>query len=238
MQRNLKSTNISMVTVKGISRVKKIIFAITLLSLSALQSEDAVVKKMVYESTTKGEAIQTLWNIHPKENQVVIKGIKKDKKIDIVYAPDFSLMEYTEKEGVDDSLFIEKVGPCLIVKSHQKGRDKILSHKIGEKPWVQEFTFGMQKFIGQKAKTFEFYIVYPKDLSMQEMVATKEIVEEIEILGKKHKTQRVKITLTGFKKQFWKAQAWFDVDTGLLVQYRANEGPRTPYTDIQILEGG
>lgn len=218
--------------------MKRLLLAITVLYSSCLLGEEKEVKKLVYESTTKGEAIKTLWNLEEKEGKTLIQGVKKDRKTDLVYSSDFSLLEFTEKVGIEESLSIEKVGPCLIVKSHQKGKNKILSHKIGDKPWIQEFTFGFQNFIKQKSKTFEFYIIYPKDLSMQEMVITKEVVEEIEVAGKKHQTQKVKITLTGFKKQFWKAQAWFDMTTGLLVQYRANEGPRTAYTDIQMLEGG
>lgn len=218
--------------------MKRLLLALTVLYFPLIKAEQPEVKKLVYQSTTKGESIQTRWEMYEKEGKTFMEGIKKERKTDLIYSADGSLLQFTEKVGTEDFLSIEKVGPCLIVKSHQKGKDKILSHKIGDKPWLQEFNFGLQNFIKQKTKVLEFYIIYPKDLSMQEMVVTKEIVEEIEVAGKKQQAQKVKITLTGFKKQFWKAQAWFDLTTGLLVQYRANEGPRTPYTDIEMLEGG
>ena len=42
--------------------------------------------------------------------------------------------------------------------------------------------------------------------------------------------------LQGQEKRFWKAEAWFDVKTKLMVQYRSNEGPRTPMTEVILLD--
>lgn len=192
-------------------------------------------QKIVYESVTKGESIQAFWNVEKKEGKSAMDCVKKDKKIHVEYLLDNSLSNYTESMS-DRSLCIEKTGPCLIVKNSEKGKEKVLSHRIGNKTWIQEFHFGFQNFIRSEKKSCDFCIVYPKDLALHEMVAIKEGEEELEISGKKYKTQKVKITLSGFKKQFWKAHAWFDKESALLVRYKANEGPRTPYTETSLIQ--
>lgn len=193
-------------------------------------------QKMIYESVTKGEAIKAFWNLEEKEDKIHIKIVKKEKNIAMKCLPDFSLISYVEKTGDDKELSIEKSGPCLIVRKSEKGKEKMLSHKINKMPWVQEFTLGFQSFIQDKKQVYEFCIVYPKDLALHEMIATKEGEEELDIGGKKYTTQKVKITLAGIKKSFWKAYAWFDKKNALLVQYKANEGPRTPYTETSLVE--
>ncbi|MBS0626845.1 MAG: hypothetical protein JSS09_01375 [Verrucomicrobia bacterium] len=193
-------------------------------------------KKMIYESVTKGEVIKAFWDLVEKEDKIDIKVVKQEKNISMKCLSDFSLISYVEKVGNDKEFSIEKSGPCLIVRRSEKGKDKMLSHKINKMPWIQEFTLGFQGFIKDKKQTCEFCIVYPKDLALHEMIATKEGEEELEIGGKKYTTQKVKITLAGIKKNFWKAYAWFDKKTAVLVQYKANEGPRTPYTETSLIE--
>lgn len=208
---------------------------LAILAMSLLFCVNGIAnQKIIYESVTKGESIQAFWSIEKKENKSEMDCVKKDKKIHVEYLLDNSLSNYTE--GTSEKNFcIEKTGPCLIVKNSEKGREKVLSHRIGNKLWIQEFNFGFQNFIRSEKKSCDFCIVYPKDLALHEMVATKEGEEEIQIAGKKYKTQKVKITLDGFKKQFWKAYAWFDKETALLVRYKANEGPRTPYTETSLI---
>ena len=60
--------------------------------------------------------------------------------------------------------------------------------------------------------------------------------ETVEVAGTKYNAQKVKVTLTGFKKNFWKAQLWFDKESHLLIRYRANEAPGTPYTETTLIE--
>ncbi len=193
-------------------------------------------EKITYESVTKGEAFKAFWSLNKQENGIKIKALKKEKEVEMECLADFSLVNYCEKKKDGKELTITKTGPCLIVKNYEKGKEKILSHKIENKLWIQEFTFGFQGFIKGKQKTCDFCIVYPKDLALHEMVATKEGDEELTVAGNKYDTYRVRITLAGFKKKFWKAYGWFDKKSGLLVQYKANEGPRTPYTETSLIE--
>jgi hypothetical protein len=67
------------------------------------------------------------------------------------------------------------------------------------------------------------------------MIATKLDVEDLTINGKIYNAQKLKITLQGFKKRFWKAEVWYDTATHLMLRYKANEGPGTPITDTIFL---
>lgn len=194
-------------------------------------------QKIVYQSVTSGEKTMVQWQVKETEEDVLkISGISKGSDIEIECSRDFFLNSYSEKMGAANSLSLTKEGKVLIVDSQEKGKQKLKSYKIGDTPWVQDFKFGLQTFLGSKDKSYNFYILNPKDLALHEMVATKDLEEVLDIGDKKYNAQRVKITLTGFKKKFWKAMAWFDKESLLLIKYRANEGPGTPYTEVTLLE--
>ncbi len=199
-------------------------------------AEGFAEQKLVYESVTKGDSVKVFWGSEEKENKIHIKIVKKEKNVTMECMPDFSLLKYSEKIGDLRELNISKEGPCLIVRNFEKGKERMLSHKIDKMPWVQEFTFGFQDFVKSNKKSYEFCIIYPKDLALHEMIATKEEEEEVEIEGVKYDTQKVKITLAGFKKSFWKGYAWFDRKSAMMVRYKANEGPRTPYMETSLVK--
>ena len=66
------------------------------------------------------------------------------------------------------------------------------------------------------------------------MIATKQGLEPLDVHGKTHQALRIKITLTGFKKMFWHADLWFDLQAGDLLKYMATEGPNTPLSTITL----
>ncbi len=193
-------------------------------------------QKITYQSCCSKEVVRMDWSLEKKEDKIHLNGKRKGEEIQMEYSSDFLLLSYLEKKEPSKELDIVKEGPCLIIRSRDKGKEKIKSFKVGSTPWVQDWKFGLQNFLKGDRKEFSFYVVSPKDLSVYEMVATKEIEEELNLEGRKYVAQKVKITLKGFKKKFWKAQTWFDKENLLMLKYRANEGPGTPMTEITLLE--
>jgi hypothetical protein len=159
-------------------------------------------------------------------------GKNRGNDIQLKYSPSFSLLHYIETGASVKSFEVVRDGALLIINNQSKTK----TLKIGNLPWVQEFKFGFKPFLQNSDREFVFGIVYNKDNTLQEMVATKEKMETIVVNNQTYETQKLKITLTGFKKRFWKAEAWFDVKTQLMVQYRANEGPRTPVTEVTLMD--
>jgi hypothetical protein len=194
-------------------------------------------QKIVYQSVTSGEKTQAEWQVKDQgENQVHISGVSKGSDIEMECLKGYLLQSYSEKTGSSRLLSIAKEEQVLIVNFLENGKQKLKSYKIGKTPWVQEFKFGFQSFLQAEQKTYNFYILNPKDLALHEMVATKDGEETLSLEGKSYDTQKIKITLTGFKKKFWKAYAWFDKQSLWMVKYRANEGPGTPYTEITLVK--
>jgi hypothetical protein len=147
----------------------------------------------------------------------------------------YSFLSFTEKVDQDREFKVSREGSTLKVQFKEKGKEKTKNYDIGQTPWIQEFKFGFQPFLSSNQKEYKFYIINPKDLGLHGMVATKEQVEELTIEGKKYLTQKLKVTLQGFKKKFWRAEVWFDQETQMMVKYKANEGPGTPTTEITLL---
>ncbi len=203
----------------------------------ALSSLGFSEEQIVYESISGGKSTVVEWSIQKEKDKICLKGKGSDKTVIIECLEDYILINYLEKFSPSKEFSIVKEGPCLLIKSLDGGKEKLKSFKIGKTPWVQNFKFGFQPFLKGSQKETTFYIVNPKDFDAHEMIATKEAEEEVEVSGKVYQTQKVKITLAGFKKKFWKAQAWFDQKTLLLVKYRANEGPGTAYTETFLIEG-
>ncbi len=193
-------------------------------------------KKVMYQSKTSGKSRNSEWSVKTKNDGVFVNGKTLNSNINIELSSELSFLSYAEKTEKDRDFEIRRDGPCLFISGRNKGADVLKSFRIGNDLWIQDFKFGLQPFLKGKKKESTFHLVSPKDLDIHELIATKEFEEVIEVEGEKYKTQRVKITLTGFKKRFWKANAWFDKETHLLVRYRSNEGPGTPHTEVTLLK--
>lgn len=193
-------------------------------------------KKMVYDSCTAGVSTKTDWTIITGGDKVFLDGKNPRSDIKIECSPNYSLLRYFEKSDPSSKeLDIRKEGPYLMIKSKEKGKEKTKSFKIGDTPWVQEFKFGFREFLQGNQKEYTFYIVNPKDLDVHEMIATKESIEKLEVRGVMYNAQKVKVTLKGFKKRFWKAYVWFDKELVHMIRYLANEGPGTSYTETDLV---
>lgn len=188
---------------------------------------------LTYKTSIEGIETKTDWIIAQPSEKIAINGQNKGSDIKVEYSPSFSLLQYTELQANQSLFEILKEENQLVIKNKNTLVKRL---KLGNLPWIQEFKFGLHPFLSSDKKEFPFCIVYAKDNSLHEMVASKEKEEVLNIEGRKYETQKLKITLKGFKSRFWKAEAWFDKHTHFLVKYKANEGPRTPYTEVTLFE--
>ncbi len=185
-----------------------------------------------YQGVLSGVKTLTKWIIADTDNKIEISGQNRGNEIKLEYTPTFDLQLFIEKEP-DTSLFeVQRDGSQLSIKN----RNVAKTIKIGSTPWIQEFKFGFTPFLKSTARKIDFVIVYKKNTSIHEMVATKEKLEKLLVGEKKYDTQKLKITLRGFKKRFWKAEVWYDTKTNILIKYRANEGPGTPHTEVTLVQ--
>ncbi len=190
-------------------------------------------QNFIYESSTEGKDSQSVdWSLKEESDKIEIKGKNRGNVVEFEYSPSFSLLHYIETNSSTLLFDIVQKGSELFVKNN--GKTKNL--RLGKLPWIQEFKFGFRPFLEKSEKELSFNIVYSKDNSLHEMVATKEAIETLHVKGKTYETQKLKITLKGFKKRFWKAEAWYDLKTLMLVKYKSNEGPGTPFVEVSLLD--
>jgi len=190
-----------------------------------------------YTSATDGKNVSTDWSITKEQDHLVISGKSSDgSTAEIQTSDSYQLEIFKQKDpnkGYD--LTASRKGNTLTVTGLVKQDPKTKVYDIGRTPWVQEFAFGFRNFLKDKETEYKFEILHPKDFDIHDMIATKEYVEDLTINGKTYKAQKLKITLQGFRKRFWKADVWYDLETLELLRYKANEGPGTPITETILI---
>ncbi|MBM3207444.1 MAG: hypothetical protein FJZ57_02405 [Chlamydiae bacterium] len=193
---------------------------------------------LCYQSVTEKNAIDTEWKIESVSTGFNIEGISSNKSTSSLKTDkDFFLENFIQKDpakGYD--IEAKRTGSTLTISAKDKKGQRTKTYDIGSTPWVQEFTFGFKDFLNSKKNEYKFEILHPKNLEIHDMIATKESLEDVTIDGKEYNTQKLKITLQGFKKRFWKAEVWYDTTTKNLIRYKANEGPGTPITELIFIE--
>lgn len=208
------------------------------LFLPPLAGEEKMI--YVYEKDIEGKSSKTTWAVEEKNKNLHIQGTSGSGETLIITTPPLHTQSFSHQSKSQKSeYYIHRDGSYLFAKRIENGKVHQKEFKIGNDFWLQEFDFSMRPFILSKADSLKFYIVHPTDLSLHHMIATKSHqLDRINIKGKVHELLKVKITLTGFKKMFWKAELWFDQNTGDLVKYMANEGPNTPMHVITLFSKG
>ena len=200
------------------------------------QEEIASKTTYIYEKKKEGRSYKTTWVVEKKEREFYIKGVSGGGKTFIISSYPMNTHRFSFKSHDKTKEYsIVRKGSYLIATLKNPYRTIYKEFKIGNRLWLQEFDFSFRPFILSKNSYFKFYIVHPKKLSLHHMIATKENeFEDIQINHKHFHAIKVKVTLTGLKKLFWKADLWFEKETGDLLKYVANEGPNTPLSIITL----
>ena len=191
---------------------------------------------LTYQSKTAGKVREVQWEVQDDDEQFLVSGKTLGSNVAMTLSQDFSFLEYEEQSKPRRDFSIKRRGSTLFLKGTKLGKKIVKTYSIGQDYWVQEFNFGLRPLLNSPKKTMTFHIISPKDFAIHELVATKEGEEVIQVGESEYVTEKVKITLTGFKKRFWKGLIWFDKERNVLVRYKANEGPGTPYTETTLLE--
>lgn len=196
-------------------------------------------QSLEYVSITEGKENKTNWNIQKTESgfEALSSSLPSHEKTTIQLSPTYTLFQIEQENPVKAQTFkAHRENDLLITSCVVKQKSKTKTHKIGQKAWVQEFTFGFKDFLASSDREYKFEILHPQNLDMHDMIAIKQYEEDLTIDGTAYKALKMKITLQGFKGKFWKADAWYDRETHRLLRYRANEGPGTPITETLFLQ--
>lgn len=191
----------------------------------------------IYHKDIEGRESKSTWTLdfQEKENILHINGDSLSGKTLIITTPERVTQSFTYQSKNKKSQYsIHRDGDYLIASREVNGERTERQFHIRNGSWVQEFDFCFKPYVLSNFRDFKFSIIHPKKMSLHNMIATKQGFEQININGKIYDALKVKVTLTGFKKMFWHANLWYDVQAGDLIKYMANDGPNTPLSTITL----
>ena len=224
--------------IKGVEMKNLKLFLFFSFFITPLLAKEKVDSKMVYiyQREIKGKNSKTTWTVEEKGQKLHIQGLSDSGKTVVITALPLNTKSFSYQSKKEKNAYqIDRNGPFLCAKRTENGHTMQKKFNIGNDFWIQEFDFSMRAFILSKADSLKFYTVHPTRLSLHHMVATKSSkVEKVVIRDHSYETVQVRVTLIGIKKMLWKAELWFDLKTGDLLRYRANEGPNTPTSVISL----
>ncbi|KPK33288.1 MAG: hypothetical protein AMS24_01540 [Chlamydiae bacterium SM23_39] len=203
-------------------------FLFLFISLFFFEKAYSINYTYTYEETIKNRSNEYQIFLKKKIKEICITSSDRYSDIKIIYSPSFFTEKYFYKSKNKNLNFsILKQKKDLLVKGYKNGKIFKKKYKLKD-PWIQQFSFGLKPFILSKEKKIYFCLISPKNFSKQDMLA-KKIKKELFYIGeKKYTSQKIHISLPGFKKIFWKATCWFDIENGDLLKYEGNNGPKTP----------
>lgn len=166
------------------------------------------------EKTDTGYIIKEAHNgdssiFHTDESFATLKWIKKnpDKNTDIT---------------------AERVGERIIVSGKVENKEINKNIKIDEKPWLQEWNAGFQKFIKSGDQKYVFWALDPTAMKrVTTFQLEKKKSETISINGKNVETFYAWLSPTSkmIRKLFWEGEGWsYGKSDGFCVQQKDEDG--------------
>ncbi len=126
--------------------------------------------------------------------------------------------EHTEVKAVRRGNAIHLVGTV-------NGRPVDKLFKIDSAPWFQAMSVCLRAMVFSNASKMEFWILRPDTLKPHKLIAEKQGVDTMPVLGKPAEVQQITIGLPGMLAPFWSATYWFKKEDGVFVKYEGPHGP-------------
>ena len=192
-------------------------------------------KTYTYDEIVNNKNTSSTWTVENKKQQLIIVGKSKKNTTTITTNQNYSFQKYQYISSDKKTNYtISKKNGALHCEGIVNGKKQRKTHNIGNTAWIQQFSFGLYPLASSSKKELRFYSVNPKDFSINKLIATKKGTENLYIKDKKYSSQKMLITLPGFKGLFWEAYIWFNAKTHEFLKYKGDEGPNTPTTTILL----
>lgn len=190
-----------------------------------------------YEKTENDKKEKIKINVETKENDFHLSFQTAENKISAVCDPNGNFKTFRCHFLENDlRYYIKRQNDLLLIKGKQNGQLIRKSHAIKDKHWIQDFFLGLKPFLKSGNQKMIFYLINPKDLSLNKMTARKYRKENIRVNGKNYKTQKVIIHPKGFKSIFFKEKLWYDLKTYQLIKYEGRDYLTLENCSISLLQ--
>ncbi len=215
--------------------MKKALFLVFLLSCSFL-SQLLPSTSLIYEESIGEQKLKTTYHISEKDGKRIIESDDAKESYSMTFSTNYQIekMVYSSKEN-DNQYQISLQNSVVFFEGKVDGKQRAKSFPLTNRPWMQNFIFGLLPFAASNQTSYSFFIINTKDLLAYQMRAKKMEMATITVQNQPYKAQRIEIRLAGFKGLFWKAELWFDTETHQMILYQTNEGPNTPMTTLEFV---
>lgn len=187
-----------------------------------------------YEEQTGNKKSYFTWVLEEGEKSIKIVADEDESITTLNFTKNFVMYRYAFKSKIEPTEYVFSLNKNILTANGKVNNLQMSEEYPLKTRWIQQFGFGLRPFVFSEKKSMEFTLLTIDKFEEQKMIATKEGNELVSSNGKTYDTIKISLSLTGFKKMFWKARLWYDSKTGILVKYTANKGPNTPTTTIML----
>jgi hypothetical protein len=183
-----------------------------------------------YDESEGAYQFSSNWKITPTDDQIETVKTCPHNAVRAIYSKHWLLQEYDYTSTDQTQRFHACLeGKHLVIEGTRDGKKKTKTYELTERyPWIQQATLGFREFIKSKDKTLSFYGIDPRSFSLSYLVAEKICIQS-------NGLQKVEIRLMGLLSFIWKADVWFDPQTGILQKMEHNSGPFTAMNTTQFV---
>ena len=189
-----------------------------------------------YEKWENKKKTPMTWEIKEKKGHLFLTCHENIGVTTVETLADFKNIQNYVFESADKKLSynIQLKGKKLLFEKTNRGKKQKSEFKISA-PWIQQFGFGLMPFVKSSKKKIKFALINTDKLDLVDMIAQKNEIVPLKIKDKEYQAQKVEVSLQGFKSMFWKAEMWFDKESGDMLKYVADSGPSTSVTTLLFI---
>ncbi|HNV06433.1 MAG TPA: hypothetical protein PKH64_09970 [Petrotogaceae bacterium] len=217
---------------------KKIIIFFSFFISGIIFSFDIPYSHLEYTEIIDSLSYKNIIDISTEDSSICLNFSCPGKKYTVICNEDlmttYSFLKNTEKDSFYE---IALENYTIHITSYQNGYENHYEYLWdGNTPWIQAIELSMVNFIKSDSTSMRFWLINPSDGKKMDMIAIKEGIYQLDVLGKKENCTKVKVTLDSFLSIFWSVSYWFRNADGLFVRYEGLKGgPASPKKHISIL---
>ena len=191
---------------------------------------------LVFDVQSNDDASELCVTIDKKQDGITYRSVYRDVRQLYHYDNNnlLSRWEY-ENKTAGTTFTASRKKDEIIVRGTSNGQTLNKSLAVGNEIWLQNSEFGLLDFLNSKAKSKEFIVISPEDLSVNKVLATRS-TSEISWNGQKIKIIELSARLRGFMSIFWKAVYWYRLPEMTFLRYSADGLPGVPKVDIRLVK--
>jgi len=217
---------------------KKIIIFFSFFISGIIFSFDIPYSHLEYTEIIDSLSYKNIIDISTEDSSICLNFSCPGKKYTVIcnegLMTTYSFLKNTEKDSFYE---IALENYTIHITSYQNGYENHYEYLWdGNTPWIQAIELSMINFIKSDSSSMKFWLINPSDGKKMDMIAIKEGTYQLDVLGKKEKCTKVRVTLDSFLSIFWSVNYWFRNTDGLFVRYEGLKGgPASPKKQIFIL---